>query len=193
MNAAFFKRSNATFQCYDIISELYEPYIYINLIHKKRVSISFHNLWEQHLTYPQCFMFCGLSMRMASLILRSLSGQPLDTVILWSSDCLGLLGVGWSTTWKRQIISYTTYICVQRWYQLKWMNELSFLTFPSSLSSRASTPVLSVNSFTFTAGNGWVVVKSPWVPQLHTHKHTQIQQERRKTETLRQHCTTFLP
>lgn len=51
-------------------------------------------------TYPQCFMFCGLSMRMASFILSS-SGQPLDTAILWSSHCLGLLGVGWSTTWKQ--------------------------------------------------------------------------------------------
>lgn len=46
-----------------------------------------------------------------------------------------------------------------------------FLTFPSSLSSRAKTPVLSVNSFTLTAGNGWVVVKSPWVPQLNIHRH----------------------
>lgn len=40
------------------------------------------------------------------------------------------------------------------------------VTLPSSLSSRASTPVLSVNSFTLTAGRGCVVVKSPWVPQL---------------------------
>lgn len=55
-----------------------------------------------YVTYPQCFMFCGLSMRIASLILRSVSGQPLDTVILWSSDCFGLLGVGWSTTWCNQ-------------------------------------------------------------------------------------------
>lgn len=51
-------------------------------------------------TYPQCFMFWGLSMRMASFILSS-SGQPLVTAILWSSHCLGLLGVGWSTTWKQ--------------------------------------------------------------------------------------------
>lgn len=43
---------------------------------------------------------------------------------------------------------------------------MMFLTFPSSLSSRANTPVFSVNSFTLTAGRGWVVVKSPWVPQL---------------------------
>lgn len=42
----------------------------------------------------------------------------------------------------------------------------NLLTLPSSLSSRASTPVLSVNSFTFTAGSACVVVKSPWVPQL---------------------------
>lgn len=131
-------------------------------------------------TYPQCFMFCGLSMRMASLILRSLSGQPLDTVILWSSDCLGLLGVGWSTTWEQSHndnnvcelynIYINTYInTAQRLELSKFKLQLSFLTFPSSLSSRANTPVLSVNSFTFTAGNGWVVVKSPWVPQLHTH------------------------
>lgn len=59
------------------------------------------NMQNLPVTYPQCFMFCGLSMRMASLILRSLSGQPLETVILWSSDCLGLLGVGWSTTWEQ--------------------------------------------------------------------------------------------
>lgn len=42
------------------------------------------------------------------------------------------------------------------------------LTRPSSLSSKARTPVLSVNSFTFTAGSAWVVEKSPWVPQLWT-------------------------
>lgn len=53
-------------------------------------------------TYPQCFMFCGLSMRMASFILRSLSGQLLDTVILWNSDCFGLFGVGCSTTCGEQ-------------------------------------------------------------------------------------------
>lgn len=40
------------------------------------------------------------------------------------------------------------------------------VTLPSSLSSSASTPVLSVNSFTLTPGRGWVVVKSPWVPHL---------------------------
>lgn len=52
------------------------------------------------LTYPQCFIFWGLSMRMASLILRSWSGQALVKVILWSSDCLGLFGVGWRTTYR---------------------------------------------------------------------------------------------
>lgn len=40
------------------------------------------------------------------------------------------------------------------------------LTRPSSLSSRARTPVLSVKSFTLTAGSACVVEKSPWVPQL---------------------------
>lgn len=45
-------------------------------------------------------------------------------------------------------------------------SRAAILTFPSSLSSRAKTPVLSVNSFTLTAGNGWVVVKSPCVPHL---------------------------
>lgn len=50
-------------------------------------------------THPQCFMFCGLSIRTANLIFRS-SEQPLATVILWSSHCLGLLGVGCNTTWK---------------------------------------------------------------------------------------------
>lgn len=72
------------------------------VFHKKRLG-----KWKAHVTtwfiwrrvsYPQCFMFCGLSIRMASLILRSWSGQALVTVILWSSDCLGLLGVGWRTT-----------------------------------------------------------------------------------------------
>lgn len=53
---------------------------------------------RQAVSHPQCFMFWGLSIRMASLILRSWSGQALVTVILWSSDCLGLLGVGWRTT-----------------------------------------------------------------------------------------------
>ncbi len=46
------------------------------------------------------------------------------------------------------------------------------VTRPSSLSSRAKTPVLSVKSFTLTAGRGCVEVKSPWVPQLRTHTHT---------------------
>lgn len=55
------------------------------------------DVW-QRITYPQCFMFCGLSIRIASLIFRSWSGHALVTVILWSSDCLGLLGVGWRTT-----------------------------------------------------------------------------------------------
>lgn len=32
--------------------------------------------------HPQCFMFWGLSIRMASLILRSWSGHALVTVIL---------------------------------------------------------------------------------------------------------------
>lgn len=45
-------------------------------------------------------------------------------------------------------------------------SEANSVTLPSSLSSSASTPVLSVNSFTLTAGRGCVVVKSPWVPQL---------------------------
>lgn len=35
------------------------------------------------------------------------------------------------------------------------------LTRPSSLSSRARTPVVSVNSLTLTTGSGCVVVKSP--------------------------------
>lgn len=119
-------------------------------------------------TYPQCFMFCGLSMRMASLILRSLSEQPLHTVILWSSDCLGLLGVGWRTTWECS--HHYCICCIQVIQRQSDQNEAEwFLTLPSSLSSRANTPVLSVNSFTFTAGSGWVVVKSPWVPQLHTN------------------------
>lgn len=46
-------------------------------------------------------------------------------------------------------------------------------TRPSSLSSSANTPVLSVNSFTLTAGSGCVVVKSPWVPQLKREKERQ--------------------
>lgn len=58
---------------------------------------------EWRLSYPQCFMFCGLSIRMASLIFRSWSGHALVTVILWSSDCLGLLGVGWRTTCTQTI------------------------------------------------------------------------------------------
>lgn len=49
-------------------------------------------------THPQCFMFCGLSMRTASLIFRSWSGQAFVRVILWSSACLGLFGVGCRTT-----------------------------------------------------------------------------------------------
>lgn len=43
-------------------------------------------------------------------------------------------------------------VCVALWGRL---------TRPSSLSSRARTPVLSVNSLTLTTGSGCVVVKSP--------------------------------
>ena len=51
--------------------------------------------------------------------------------------------------------------------RLRWVClSKTSVTRPSSLSSSASTPVLSVNSFTLTAGRGCVVVKSPWVPQL---------------------------
>lgn len=57
--------------------------------------------WEGN-TYPECFMFWGLSIRTASLILRSWSGQFLETVILCHSDCLGLFGVGWRITYKKK-------------------------------------------------------------------------------------------
>ena len=40
------------------------------------------------------------------------------------------------------------------------------LTLPSSLSSSASIPELSVYNLTLTTGNAWEVVKSPWVSQL---------------------------
>jgi hypothetical protein len=53
-------------------------------------------------TYPECFMFWGLSIRTASLILRSWSGQFLETVILCHSDCLGLFGVGWRITCREE-------------------------------------------------------------------------------------------
>lgn len=43
---------------------------------------------------------------------------------------------------------------------LNFVNVIT-LTLPSSLSSSARTPVLSVKSFTLTTGRGWVVVKSP--------------------------------
>ena len=57
---------------------------------------------QRRYTYPECFMFWGLSIRTASLILRSWSGQFLETVILCHSDCLGLFGVGWRITcWKK--------------------------------------------------------------------------------------------
>lgn len=126
---------------------------------------SLHNNPGSH-TYPQCFMFCGLSMRMASLILSS-SGHPLETLILWSSHCLALLGVGWRTTWTpahNKAVNYSFFVANHVKHTNLWP------TLPSSLSSSARTPVLSVKSFTFTAGNGWVVVKSPWVPQLHRNE-----------------------
>lgn len=63
-------------------------------------------------------MFCGLSMRIASFILRSWSGQAFVTVILWSSDCLGLLGVGWRTT------------CIQRHH--KWQKKITDLVWFSA-------------------------------------------------------------
>ena len=67
---------------------------------KRHTGASPHHA-RQRASHPQCFMFCGLSIRMASLIFRSWSGHALVTVILWSSDCLGLLGVGWRTTCTR--------------------------------------------------------------------------------------------
>lgn len=54
-------------------------------------------------------MFWGLSIRTASLILRSWSGQFLETVILCHSDCLGLFGVGWRITCREK-----AYISVRR-------------------------------------------------------------------------------
>lgn len=115
-------------------------------------------------------MFCGLSMRMASLILRSLSGQLLETVILWNSDCFGLLGVGCSTTCGEHYDS----VVIQKPSNSGVIGSCCWfirtvVTFPSSLSSSANTPVFSVNSLTLTAGKGCVVVKSPCVPQLELH------------------------
>lgn len=52
-------------------------------------------------------------MRIASLIFRSLSAQPFDTVILCSSDCLGLLGVGCKTTCVRgETINFPAFLQV---------------------------------------------------------------------------------
>lgn len=47
-------------------------------------------------------------------------------------------------------------------------------TFPNSLSSSANIPGFSVKSFTFTAGSGWLVVKSPCVSHLKIEEHVAI-------------------
>lgn len=74
-------------------------------------------------------MFWGLSIRMASLIFRSWSGHALVTVILWSSDCLGLLGVGWRTTCT-QTKESSCYILVICHCQLVYLLQISiWLTF----------------------------------------------------------------
>jgi len=43
-------------------------------------------------------------------------------------------------------------------------------TLPSSLSSRLNKLEFSVTSLTLTIGNGMLVVKSPWVSQLHNQQ-----------------------
>lgn len=87
-------------------------------------------------TYPQCFIFCGLSILTAIFIFNSSGQFFLLTFILYHSGCLLYVEVGW------------------------------MITLPSSLSSKLNIPELSVKSLTFTTGSGCVVVKSPCVSQL---------------------------
>jgi hypothetical protein len=54
-------------------------------------------LCKQYIAHPQCFMFWGLSMRTAILIVR-LSGQCLLICILYHSGVRGLVAVGCKST-----------------------------------------------------------------------------------------------
>ena len=60
-------------------------------------------------TYPQCFMFCGLSILTAILMDRS-SGQFLVVFILCHSAILLLFPVGRNTTYniKRETMNFNT-------------------------------------------------------------------------------------
>ena len=86
--------------------------------------------------YPQCFMFCGLSIRTTSFIFKSWSDEFLGTTIWIHSGALLPVGVG------------------------------RMMTLPSSLSSNENSPGDWANSFTLTTGSGCDVVKSPCVSQL---------------------------
>lgn len=79
----------------------------------------------------------------------------------------GLLALGNAVSWH---LGHPLFGAPCDGYPLWW----GVLTRPSSLSSKARTPVLSVNSFTFTAGSAWVVEKSPWVPQLWTESERSV-------------------
>jgi len=50
-------------------------------------------------TYPQCFIFCGLSTRHAIFIFRFLSGQFFVVCSVYHSGALGLVAVGFRTTY----------------------------------------------------------------------------------------------
>ena len=94
--------------CILIISHIF-LYIFFHVILQRTTFFFFLNKEmdeeitpQRRSTYPECFIFWGLSIRTASLILRSWSGQFLETVILCHSDCLGLLGVGWRITCREK-------------------------------------------------------------------------------------------
>ena len=156
--------------------------------------ISFQNHWD----HQHAESHCHLPTMLHVLWFVHADGQfDLEVVVLTAFRHrhlvqLRLFGTVGSRMEHNLQQSHNNHVCelctVWRFHQVKWPKYsrsvvFVFFTFPSSLSSRANTPVLSVNSFTFTAGNGWVVVKSPWVPQLHTHTpthtQTQLQQERK--------------
>jgi len=57
-------------------------------------------------TDPQCFMFCGLSIRVAILILRFFAGQFLVVSSWYHSGTLELVAVGLSNTWQANHTSH---------------------------------------------------------------------------------------
>ena len=96
--------------------------------------------WKEKYTYPQCFIFCGLSILTAILIDKS-SGQFLVVFILCHSASLLLLPVGRKTTWKKKdTFSIHDVICIIN--KKCWTTHMPYLTLTFDLVTPKSIGVI---------------------------------------------------